>query len=592
MNRLHRLVVCGLGALMIVATPATAAVPEGFAVLGDRIKDYPPLAGFVAAPVEKRVPPKPSVEDEAHGYMLYARSPSDTVERHSVPALDELTDARDAFATPGEYEPWTFSIYALRELKDVRVTVSPLLGEGGRPIPPDHVDLRVLGCVWRLSYGTRYRWMPGFLEHRDAVDVEAETSRRFWITVKVPEDAAPGVYEGAVRITTAQGARGLKLRLRVLPFALDRAPYRGSMLAPSLQMYGDVFGAERLHEKLVDLREHGCGDAVGYFTFAPHVAKGANGEPVLDFDKPHDQRVYYSCNQIVAALRRAGMDGPIYVNQGGARVKVFAGQWGKAGTPAFEQAFVAIVRKWHDYARQNDWPPLVLGYGDEPSHSTEKLQECRYMFRLLSEGGANGTSYINGPWGGIDSPSMFWPHMKIVHANYYDPPMLERMRLRRQRLWLYNVGIGRFEYGWQCIASGTELVSKYDYQTWAYSGKRGPFTHCAAGADAVTRKPIPSPEFENAREGIDDGRYYATLLNHIGRALLTRNDSCIKAAQAAEQTLEAWLKQVPLDRGFFREGGELDFSGADLHKMRWRMAAHILELNALLEPYAKEPWYR
>ena len=577
-----------LAALLLLQTLALAAVPEGFAVLGERIPVYPPPKGFVeVAQVEKRLPPPPSKEDRATGCMVYSRDYGDAVHKQSAPELHEITDELIAFAAPGEYEPWCFSVYALRDLRDVRATVGALRGPAGATIPADRLDLRVLGWVWTRKHGATYAYDPGYFEKLPTVAIPREESRRFWITVKVPDDAKPGVYEGRVRLTADGRERPLRLRLRVLPFKLDPAPYMGSLLAPSLQMYGEYYGRD-MREKIVDLREHGHGDAWGYFLFAPAFRGGPADDPRLDFDTPA-KPAYHSCNAIVAALREAKALGPIYVNQMG---RVYAGYAGRYGKKDFEKAFVAMVRKTHEHARANNWPPLYIGYGDEPSHSTKRLQRCRRLFRLIAEGGGSPTSYLCGGYFGVKTDLLFWPYMKVVHTNYFDEDVLRRIRLQRQRLWLYNVGLGRFEHGWQCIVTGAELVTHYDYQTRPRSD-RGAFKYCAAAGDAKTKKPIPGWRYECSREGIDDGRYYATLVNHIARARVSRDREAMLAAKAAEKTLDEWISRIPPHRLKFRAWQKnLGLSSRDLHRMRWRMARHILELRNQTAKFRSEPWYR
>jgi len=572
-----------------LAAASALAAPEGFAVMGDRIKEFPPPQGFAEVPsTDKRLPPPPAAGDLAAGFMLYSRDAARSVRRDSAPELNEITTELTAFAAPGEYEPWTFCVYALRDLAGVTVAVGPLQGEGGAVIPADHLDLRALNYVWRKAEGASYAWEPGFLEHRDSVAIPRETSQRWWLTVKVPDDARPGVYRARIEVTAGGKTRELTALLRVLPFALENAPYMGSMLAPSLQMYGDVFGKDLLHEKLVDLREHGHADAFGYFVFAPKFNGGPAEDPLLDFDTPSGAE-YYSCNQVVAALRKAGVWGPLYVEQMG---RIYAGYAGRYGKDKWGTALTAMVRKTHAYAQANGWPPLHINYGDEPAHSASQLKRCREIFRLVAEGGGSPSCYLNGNYTGIQDDVMFWPHMKVITTNYFNEPMLERLRLRRQRLWLYNVGLGRFEHGWQCIATGAELVTHYDYQTWAAPDK-GAFKYCAAAADETTMKPIPSEAWENAREGVDDGRYFATLLAWIGRARASCAPDAMRAAQRAEKALGDWLARVPLDRGeLIGWQSKLSFTASDLGRMRWRMARHVLDIREAMKPFEDEPWFK
>jgi len=53
------------------------------------------------------------------------------------------------------------------------------------------------------------------------VDIAAGTTRQFWITVRVPDDAAPATYEGTVTVYPGNALRQeLTLRVQVHPFEL------------------------------------------------------------------------------------------------------------------------------------------------------------------------------------------------------------------------------------------------------------------------------------------------------------------------------------------------------------------------------------
>ncbi|MCX7705018.1 MAG: hypothetical protein N2115_02005, partial [bacterium] len=57
------------------------------------------------------------------------------------------------------------------------------------------------------------------------VDIQASTNKQFWITVKVPEEAKPGQYQGKINlISDGSTLKELNLILSVLPFKLS-APY-------------------------------------------------------------------------------------------------------------------------------------------------------------------------------------------------------------------------------------------------------------------------------------------------------------------------------------------------------------------------------
>ena len=70
---------------------------------------------------------KPAVDrsylDPYLDYALYIRSYLEHILPDTVPEAHEITTTISTFATPGEYEPLSFAIYAQRPLTDVVVTV-------------------------------------------------------------------------------------------------------------------------------------------------------------------------------------------------------------------------------------------------------------------------------------------------------------------------------------------------------------------------------------------------------------------------------------------------------------------------------------
>jgi len=65
-------------------------------------------------------------KDAARGYVLYVRKPFAVLTYNTLPEKDEINKKVSIFASPGEYEPATFLIYAARNLKEVKVTIGNL----------------------------------------------------------------------------------------------------------------------------------------------------------------------------------------------------------------------------------------------------------------------------------------------------------------------------------------------------------------------------------------------------------------------------------------------------------------------------------
>ena len=168
--------------------------------------------------------------DEASGFVLFNRDPVEEVYPDTVPAVEECGKAFAAFGARGDIQSFAPAIYALRNLEDAALSVGDFAGPAGAKIAKERVDVRVVNCMYRMtseqSHGDwRYVIMPWYLVKRDAVKVAAGTSRRWWVNVDVPADAAPGTYTATATIS-AKGVprRTVELKLDVLPFALDAVP--------------------------------------------------------------------------------------------------------------------------------------------------------------------------------------------------------------------------------------------------------------------------------------------------------------------------------------------------------------------------------
>ncbi len=212
----------------------------------------------------------PTDVEKRRGYMVFA--PSSFTE-HVWPTLPPSRGSRAAglraWCTPGEYEPVTFAVHALKTLTDVRVTVSAL--KGPATLEANSIDVRVVHC-WPQRYKsqrkTEWAVMPELLRPQGYCGqtwISPKTNRQWWITVHAPEDATPGDYRGTVTIEAANAGRvRLPFTLAVYPFKLrwPKPMAWGIYYSPQRsQPRGDFMSRERLEglvrADLRDLREHG-----------------------------------------------------------------------------------------------------------------------------------------------------------------------------------------------------------------------------------------------------------------------------------------------------------------------------------------------
>ena len=99
------------------------------------------------SPNSHEEPAAPSTDAETErGYVLFTRPFVRNVYPDSRPQVGERFERLSVFATPGEYEPFTFSIKPLRPLDRVTVASADLVGPAGNRIPAHAIDERQVRC--------------------------------------------------------------------------------------------------------------------------------------------------------------------------------------------------------------------------------------------------------------------------------------------------------------------------------------------------------------------------------------------------------------------------------------------------------------
>jgi hypothetical protein len=187
--------------------------------------------GWREIPFEETAPePEPNRQEQSLGFMLFRRSITEPLYPNTRPRADELLQGLDIFATPGEIEPVAFGVFPLRNLENFRVRVSSLRSEAPGTIPSSAVEVRLVtyGNIRYPSYQSAdtYRRQPELLEKVTAHSSPAGECRQWWLRIRVPEKARPGVYRGTVTVYDDLSPRAvyIPLRLRVLGFRLKKDP--------------------------------------------------------------------------------------------------------------------------------------------------------------------------------------------------------------------------------------------------------------------------------------------------------------------------------------------------------------------------------
>jgi len=243
-------------------------------------------------------------EEEERGYLVFRRHWMDLVFPNAIPRRQEITDKLEAFAARGEYEPVTFCVRALTDLRGLEVKAGELVSKSGGVLRTPEV--RIVRCSPRMSpgnadYGRGPLYpggpigimnMPTYLEKARPADVAAGTTVQYWLTVHMDADAQAGVYEGDVEIRQ-EGAEAhtLGLRVEVLPITLLEPTVTLGFWDFQEEPYGGQIGT--VAEVYETMRRHGMNAVVTHVglwqwdserNFSRHLAIGEDGRVTVTLE--------------------------------------------------------------------------------------------------------------------------------------------------------------------------------------------------------------------------------------------------------------------------------------------------------------------
>ena len=561
---------------------------------------------------------RPTDEDRRRGYVVFRRHWMEAIEHDSRPAPGDVVTKLTLQATPGEYEPTTFSIWPQKELSAVRVRVGDLESDDGAILPSRAVR------VWYLQQkqerrslpATAYRIRGTFLPDWETRDLFRDITQRCWLSVRVPKGTSAGVYRGLVTIE-ANGvpATMLSLEVRVLPFVLER-PERihvmrrggNQVLVPYPVRYpveeNDVRNKQFFRKMaLDDLFAHG---------FSPEFSLWWIG-------------IYSRETGRIAWDQTNSMSGP-------------------------PRQFLQLIKDspfgrkdwlWADAASMNNRGLLdAFGSGSDTWEVQDTGRWLEALSRKLTESGFR-TVYLHASAeeshlpkkAGVEGWKKFlryvrdnrkrWPNIYTAHTCNTDwghaialadcdlvglgmfhgvregaAAQVDSAKATGRPFLLYGTR-GRMVPGyylWKAGASGTfhefyapyfgTLNNDWDNNLGMDSNARQVLNEAPGWCNAVyspTGRMIGSWFWEEIREGVDDDAYLTTLENWIARAKFRCVPQALTARKKAERTLAEIADQIDLnvDRTLGGRGLSLyrPFPPAQFDALRSKAATAIIELK-------------
>ena len=512
--------------------------------------------------------------DQARGYVAFTRDYMQDVYYNDRPQAGERAEKLAGTAFAGEYEPITVAVLPLHDLGRVTVTASDLQGPGGT-IPASAVDIGFVS--YRLSRvtmeGSVYTITPRLLMPTNSAMVPAEVTRRFWLTVKTPTNAAPGVYRGTINLAAEHGGPlALPLEFTVRKGTLDAVdlpagPWSHTIDLPWPGNESAAWNREMAHKSLAKLRAYGFTTCSGLPVVTYRGFK--NGAPDLDFSVGDAQ---------MERLRAQGFTMPVisYCAFGGLNTYYQDTAAMKAAGfndySQFIQALFGAVQRHADAAR---WLPVYWNIGDEPlgDDTVRSGQNAEAYRKAFPQGPPFFTAASSFAGTNVSDPHFkLSKALHVVDWNNHDEAGIKLLHDAGGNWAFYNGG-NRWTYGIYLYKAAKEFGLKFRL-SWHWNATAGdPYYALDCREDdyawcnsSPNGQLIPSTHFEQLRQGLGDYRRMLTL------ARLAREHAGTPAAQAGEQVLAEILGSFKL--------GERELKGAaSFGELRRRLEAAIEALR-------------
>ncbi|HJN18925.1 MAG TPA: hypothetical protein QGH10_25725, partial [Armatimonadota bacterium] len=440
---------------------------------------------------------------------------------------------------------------------------------------------------------TKKKGIEQFLLSTNTVELAADTTRRFWLTVHVPDDARPGTYRSRLVVgvpTTELGPdlgrlqplKVLTLRVRVRPIRL-LDPHETGM---AFFMYHNTGYHRQLpddaqqavsadYQRLIyeDMRRHGMTTATLY------IYPVVEDQFTLTESEP-GHLPFAASMQLLAETDLVAPGLPV----------IWLGPE-SYGPDVWTQVL--------DERRRRGWPEIILYAADEPGEEDRNSRVRAFMrkFQPFQRKRLDDPVRVTTALGssqGIQTVGHYYDlWIGCMAQRIGESGVIADAAMHRKELWTYDCMLApvdaetdRYYFGVWAWASGVKGCSH-----WCYFDAGPRLSYAYPAKDEL----IPTIGWEAVREGIDDYRYLATLrrlasrASDAGRADLVRDAESVFAQARAMVTMDNYGKAYHLAlaaggdaTAYDRPRVEPDLPLAAYDALRQAAAEQIAEIDAAL----------
>jgi hypothetical protein len=386
-------------------------------------------------------------------------------------------------------------------------------------------------------------------------------ARRFWLTVRVPDDAKDGMYTASITVKAEKGGvKTIPVRLSVLPFRLPEPEHLFSLYGICVlpMLYYPSMKADypkNLEIVLRDLRAHGVNYIGEHFGGLTAAVAWQDGKAVVTNTDEFEKQM--------ALVRSLGFrDGTIGMD-GGCLLEDLTSGKEIRGLPREK-----FIEGWHktltDYFKARGWPHPYFCYGDEPNipETLNKLTAANKAVHAVSPDIWMGIAYH------VESPESY-ELLKSLDVHHFkaflkvDDFLLARKYAKQ--LLNCNMGMTREAFGLREWRAAKERKTD-GCITYAYTGnhvdiyydldaREGDYNQAPPRLDGTL---ATCATWERIREGIDDFKYALAIEKLAGDPA---------SAQEKKAAAEQLLKEAYDIGGIAGDGGFIEKA------MVWRAKA-------------------
>lgn len=516
-----------------------------------------------------------------------------------------FTDQLRIAAAKGEFEPVSFIVQPYKEIQKFEMKPSEMKSEDGGVIPASALDIKVVKCWYQASWNSYFNnsnqiLVPDLLLNDENLVNVDEIKRKnylrinypdgnkycdvnftgtfetvkpfnyalepvydakqfnsahlvpgrgtqFWLTLHVPKDAKPGLYNGSIK-TVCDGVDtgSITLTVRVFPFELPVAKTSYDLSKEYITYIIGEMGYNHYITLSKDLKEAERFARLDYKNLLDHNLRQIGG--ISLGESRAAEEIFVKDLQI---RKEMGVPLEIFIGGGAADDFGYYHENVSKGNPTPEdtqkslESFKKRVDRTMDlFKKHGDPNGVVFFYGiDEATGAGSMRYMSIYRDYIYSKGG----KVLSSGWG---NNYMFMPSAETMHAEaaIIDKEIADRWHAIKGRLISYagpfagpdNPDLMRRSHGMKMYRANYDGFFMLSYVEGLHSWNervRGKYRNFSM-AYPTKSGPVNSIAFEGLREGLDDIRY-ATLMRQLAEECFASKD--LQAIYAAKKAI-AWFE--------------------------------------------------